>query len=94
MNLIPDMPGYLVVVGENGKEWARRKVTASFRLDPFTRDITVTAPFKPFEVQPLVKKRETSRFRIDYRNMADDLVMRGDWNPHAVGRRDKVLINP
>jgi hypothetical protein len=93
---IPDHPAYLVVVADNGDEWARRAVTLTYRLDPETCRMNVGADFESFTVKPKIKKRAAHTFRIEYRDMADTLLFAGDWQAryYPVRRGDVVSVDP
>ena len=91
--LIPDTPGYLVLVGDDGKEWHRLACVITWRHNPETRRTLVVADFDAFDVKPPLKKREYRRFRIEYRDAVGALLLAGDWSRSTVGRKDTVRVS-
>ena len=90
---IPDTPGYVVLVGDDGKEWARKAVSITFRLNPETRVMDVAASFPAVTVSPPLKKREYRKARVEYRDMADTLILAGEWSWQVLGRKDTVNLH-
>jgi hypothetical protein len=88
------IPGYLVIVDDQGREWARKSVDIAFSFDPETRKGMATADFETFDVTPPLKKRERRACRLEFRDLTDALLIANDWQgrDHPIGRKDIVRV--